>query len=341
MSAKGLAFEKFGKDTPLLWTDVPSISTLKSNEVLIKVSTASINPVDWKFKAGFLGPFAGSKTAKQVAGFDYCGIVDKVGPNVTSVAVGEKVFGRIGSFPGTHQEYVVVDTKKYSAIAKVPSTVSDEEAGAAGVAVLTGWAGLVTFASEVKEGTKPRVLIVGGSGGVGHVALQIAKNCLDASFVVSVNSSKNTAFVKEMGADEVIEYDKVDLNNLPKDRPEWKQSFDVIMDCVGEDLWYNPLGDFLLKPKAPFTAAAPPAKDMSMSSILGIVGKLAYRSMLGSHPYRLISSLPDKDWPRLVQWMAEGKIKPHIAKVYAMQDGAQAYQDSMGGRTVGKLVLKN
>jgi len=341
MTAKGLGFEKFGKDTPFQWIDVPIPTELKPNDVLIKVSTSSINPVDWKFKMGYLGPLAGSRSKFQVAGFDYCGTVEKLGSSVSGLQPGDKVFGRISGFPGTHQEYTIIDTKKYPGIAKVPSTVSDEVAGASGVAVQTAWAGLVTFAKEVREGSKPCVLIVGGSGGVGHVALQLAKNVLGASLVVSVNSSKNTEFVKSMGADEVIEYDKIDLNNLPNERPEWRQTFDVVFDCVGEDIWYTPLGDFLLKPKAPYTAATPPAKDMSVKTIAGIVGKLAYRSLLGAHPYRLITSLPDTDWPKLVEWMAQGKIRPHIAKVYDMKDGANAYNDNMQGRTVGKLVLKN
>ncbi|KXS09724.1 GroES-like protein [Gonapodya prolifera JEL478] len=326
----------------LSFEEVPG-PVLKPNSVVIKVAAASVNPVDFKFRAGNI---AGMSPPK-IAGGDVAGTI--VASSVPTFAVGDRVFGRTKSW-GAHQEYLVHDPSDGGLVKMAPS-LPFEEAGGAAIVALTAYYGLVNYGGllpdkEFEAGKGPRVLIVGASGGVGHVAVQLAKRCLGASFVVGVCSSKNAAFARQMGCDEVVEYDKEEFKQLDKLadlKPEWKGSFDVIYDTVGSDVFYHPLAPLLLRPGAPYTTAAVPvdgagAKPVSLWSAVGMIGKVGYRTVLGARPYRMV--IPDnKEWTRIAGWINEGKVKIHVQEKIPLQEAARAHDLVAGGRVVGKVVL--
>ncbi|KXS09725.1 NAD(P)-binding protein [Gonapodya prolifera JEL478] len=200
-----------------------------------------------------------------------------------------------------------------------------DEAGGALIVGITASYGLVKYGGflpdkEDEPGKAPppipgpRVLIVGSSGGVGHVAVQLAKKCLGASFVVGVCSSKNTAFARQIGCDEVLEYDKVEMAKLAGLKPEWKESFDLIYDMIGSDEFYHPLAPLLLRPGAPYVTAAAPvdgarANPVSLLSLVSAVATFAYRTVLGARPFRFVA-VDNSEWPRIAGWINEGKVCP-------------------------------
>jgi NADPH:quinone reductase-like Zn-dependent oxidoreductase len=183
-------------------------------EVLVRVAAAGVNPVDWKVRrgGGFLGdpPFT--------VGWDVAGTVEAVGPGVTWVEPGERVFG-MPRFPreaACYAEYVVSPSRQ---LARTPEAWSDVEAGAVPLAGLTAWQALVETA-RVEEGI--RVLVLGAAGGVGHFAVQIAK--AHGAWVAGTSSVEKHPYLRELGVDEPLDKEgPLDID------------VDVVFDAVGGD----------------------------------------------------------------------------------------------------------
>jgi D-arabinose 1-dehydrogenase-like Zn-dependent alcohol dehydrogenase len=182
-------------------------------EVLVRVAAAGVNPVDWKVRAGggFLGdpPFT--------VGWDVAGTVEAVGFGVTWLAPGDRVFG-MPRFPreaACYAEYVVSPSRH---LARTPDGLSDVEASAVPLAGLTAWQSLVDTAG-VGEGS--RVLVLGAAGGVGHLAVQIAR--ARGAWVAGTSSAAKHGFLRELGVDELLD----------RDEPISVRDVDVVLDCGG------------------------------------------------------------------------------------------------------------
>lgn len=188
----------------------------RPNEVLVRVRAAGVNPTDWKHRenGGFLGepPF--------VLGWDLSGVVEAVGIGVAAFRPGDEVFGML-PYPfghGSHAEYVIAPVR---ALTHKPSVIDHTEAGALPLVSLTAWQAL-TEHSDVRPGQ--RVLIHAAAGGVGHVAVQIAK--ARGAYVIGTASAGKHEFLRDLGADEVIDYRETDFTEAVKD-------VDVVLDTLG------------------------------------------------------------------------------------------------------------
>ena len=170
-------------------------------EVLVRRSAAGVNPVDWKVRArgGFLGepPFT--------VGWDVAGVVEEVGYGVTRFAVGDRVFG-MPRFPREAAAYAEYVTSPSRQLARIPDGLDDVEAGALPLAGLTAWQALVETA-DVQPGQ--RVLVLAAAGGVGHLAVQIAK--ARGAYVLGTARAAKHAFLSELGVDEAIDYTSEDV----------------------------------------------------------------------------------------------------------------------------------
>ena len=196
-----------------------------SENVLIRIKAAAINPVDYKAPKIILG---------SVVGLDFAGVIESIGKNVTDFAVGDEVYGKVN---GSLADYAVADTK---VIALKPKNLSFTDAAAIPLTYLTSLQALRDGGSLMQGG---RVLIIGASGGCGIAAIQLARS-MGAKTVVAVCSGKNEELVKSHGADEVIDYRKHDVvkyfqNESSVDIPD-SLKFDVIYDAAtasggGED----------------------------------------------------------------------------------------------------------
>ena len=177
-------------------------------EVLVRVAAAGVNPVDWKVRTrgGFLGepPFT--------VGWDVAGVVEALGGGVTRFAVGDRVFG-MPRFPREAAAYAEYVTSPSRQLARTPDGMSDVEAGGLPLAGLTAWQALVETA-DVQPGQ--RVLILAAAGGVGHLAVQIAK--ARGAHVIGTASAGKHAFLREIGADETIDYTSEDVAARVGDR---------------------------------------------------------------------------------------------------------------------------
>ncbi|WP_175615738.1 NADP-dependent oxidoreductase [Piscibacillus halophilus] len=195
--------------------------TPKDGQVIVKVHATSINPIDWKLREGYLKdmvPF----DFPIILGWDAAGVIDEVGEGVTDFQVGDKVFARPElTNRGTYAEYTAIDAHL---LAKIPDNVSFEEAAATPLTALTAYQCLFEH-GNVKEGDK--VLVHAGSGGVGSFAIQLAKNA--GAYVATTCSTKNVDLVKDLGADEVIDYTKENFEEVLSD-------YDFVLDTLGGEI---------------------------------------------------------------------------------------------------------
>jgi NADPH:quinone reductase-like Zn-dependent oxidoreductase len=212
---KAIRIHHFGGLEALELEDVP-VPEPGENEVRLKMTAASLNPVDYKILHGRYPPIPAERLP-LTSGRDVCGVVDACGPAPSPPAAGDELYAFIGEDRGSHAEYVIVKAGEYAA---KPRQVDAAMAGAVPLAVLTAWQGLF-----VHGGLRPgqRVLIHGGAGGVGHFAIQLAKS-VEAQVFTTV-SAEDLDFVTGLGADQAIDYRSQRFEELVGD-------LDLVFDLV-------------------------------------------------------------------------------------------------------------
>ena len=278
-------------------------------EVLVRVKAAGVNPVDWKTRAhgGFLGqpPFT--------IGWDVAGVVEEVGGGVTRFALGDRVFG-MPRFPHEAAAYAEYVTSPSRQLARIPDGLGDVEAAALPLAGLTAWQALVETA-DVQPGQ--RVLILGAAGGVGHLAVQIAK--ARGAHVIGTASAPKHAFLAELGADEAVDYTTEDV-------AESVDAVDVVLDVVGGDTG---------------AGALPILRDGGIMVTLSGGTAAALRDLAGGR-VRVHGILVEPDrmgLEAIAGLVAAGALRPHVSETFPLADAGRAHEVGERGRTQGKLVL--
>jgi NADPH:quinone reductase-like Zn-dependent oxidoreductase len=288
---------------------------INDDEVLVKVSALSINPVDYKTKssAAYVNNFFADERP-VILGWDLSGTIVEAGKNVTDFKLNDEVFGMV-NFPGKGKAYAEYVAVPASHLALKPSTISHEEAAAGTLALLTAWQALVTN-GKIKEGDN--VLIHGASGGVGHYATQIAKHF--KAHVIGTSSEKNKDFVLQNGADQHIDYTKTDFENEVSD-------IDLVLNSISDEInnrsinVVKPGGKivYILGAINPEFAEKAKNKNVDLSSML------------------VASS--GKDMKAVADLMEKGIIKSHISQTFTFDEMEKAHQQLETGRTVGKIVI--
>lgn len=218
---KAITISAYG-DVDQLHEEELDIPRIANDEVLVKIKATSINPIDWKARMGFLKQMYDWQFP-VVLGWDLSGVITQVGKDVKHFKVGDEVFARPDIYEdgtkGTYAEYAAVKEDK---LALKPSNVSFEAAAAIPLAGLTAWQ-VIVDRLKVKKGDK--VLIQAGAGGVGIFAIQIAKHL--GAYVATTASAKNTEFLTNLGADEVIDYHEHQIGEVLK-------QYDAVFDTVDD-----------------------------------------------------------------------------------------------------------
>src|SRR5438552_2091587 len=214
---KAVVIHAYGGPEVLKLENVPRPEP-KEDEILIRVVAASINPVDVAIRKGYLAELIGDKFP-LILGMDAAGVVEKTGAKITKVKVGDSVYAFFTlAGEGGYGQFV---TAKEDEVAPKPKAVTFAQAASVPAAGSTAWQVLV---DEAKLGAGQTVLIHGGSGGVGHFAIQIAKAC--GAKVIATASTANQDFIKQMGADVAVDYIKEKFEPVAKD-------VDVVLDMAG------------------------------------------------------------------------------------------------------------
>jgi len=279
-------------------------------EVLVRTASAGINPVDWKTRArgGFIGdpPFT--------VGWDVAGIVETAGRGVTRFQPGDRVFG-MPRFPHQAAAYAEYVTSPSRQLARIPDGLGDVEAGALPLVGLTAWQALVETAG-VKAGD--RVLILAAAGGVGHLAVQIAK--ARGAHVIGTARRAKHAFLAELGADEAVDYTSEAVEERVRDA-------DVVLDLVGGEAGEPALAtlrDGGLFVAVPSASALERLRDLA-------AGRVRVTNIL-VEPDRL-------GLEALAELVEANALRVVVERTFPLAEAAQAHELGEAGRTRGKLVL--
>ena len=294
-----------------------------AKDLLVKVHAASINPSNWHHMTGspyVLRLMAGiGKPKNNAVGTDFSGVVVAVGNDVTKFKVGDAVFG---GARGAYAQYLTV--REDRAVALKPENVSHEQAAAVAVAGITALQA-VRDKGEISEGDK--VLINGSSGGVGTHAVQIAK-ALGAE-VIGVNSTRNVAMVKSIGADHVIDYTVEDYTTQ-------NIQYDVIIDMVGNNSLSENID--LLSPGGRLVVVGGKKGDW-IAPFVTPIQRLFMQPFVDHEILSFIASLNQPDMDVLAQLMQEGKLKPVVGHRFELSEVAAAMDLSGSRRAQGKIII--
>jgi NADPH:quinone reductase-like Zn-dependent oxidoreductase len=243
-------------------------------------------------------------------GWDVSGVVSAVGADATRFSVGDAVYSRPDiNRNGTYAEFVAI---RESEIANKPVTISHNEAASLHLAGITAWEALITTA-QLSAGQK--VLIHAGSGGVGSLAIQLAKS--RGAYVIATTSGKNRALVESLGADEVIDYTIQNFAEILHD-------IDVVFDTMGGDIQESSWS--VLKKGGILVSIVSPPSDTKASE-RGVRGAFIF---IEPNAYIL---------EQIAELVDQGKLRPIIGGEFALRDIEKAHALSESGRTVGKIVL--
>ncbi|WP_329119619.1 NADP-dependent oxidoreductase [Streptomyces sp. NBC_01465] len=280
------------------------------SEVLVRVHAAGVNPTDWWHRA--TGGLTGG--APVPLGWDVSGTVEEVGLGVTKFQVGDEVYGMplLPQAAGTYAEFIVSPTRH---LARKPAGISHVEAAALPVAALTAWQTLVD-AAGVQPGQ--RVLIHAAAGGVGHLAVQIAK--ARGAYVIGTARAAKHDFVRGLGADEVVDYTQTAFETAVSD-------IDIVLDAIGGE--YGPRSLKTLRPGGIVLSIASPAE----AELTPVAAELGLRAAF---------TIVEPDHAGLTEIAAlveSGKLRVVIDTVLPLAEAAKAHEIGESGRTTGKIVL--
>jgi NADPH2:quinone reductase len=327
---KAILMEKNGGPEVLQLKDVKDPVLRTPGELLVRVKAAGVNPIDTKQrKRGTVYKSA----PPHILGCDCAGIVEEKGKSVKGYDTGDEVFfmhGGIGKEPGTYAEYTVIDGRFVS---RKPKSVSFLEAGSAPLAFLTAWESLFER-GELKEGQT--VLIQAGAGGVGHIAVQLAKQC-GARVCTTVSTEEKKDFVSSLGADRVILYKKEDFVKAVLDWTDGK-GVDLALEMVGGETLFKTFSCVRLYGKvvsllAPKGDAWWEGRVRNIELVFVVVLSPMYYGLgsLKEHHADLVE--------KCGKLMEKKQLEVHIAKRYQLEEASKAHTDIENGHAMGKIVL--
>lgn len=282
----------------------------KEDEILIRVMAASVNPVDVAIRSGKYAKYFHTKLP-LILGMDAAGIVEKIGAGITKFKTGDPVYAFFTlANEGGYAQFVIAKENEVSA---KPKSLTYEEAAAVPAVGSTAWQALIETAKLTPGQT---LLIHGGSGGVGHCAIQIAK--AKGARVIATASTANQEFLKKVGADQAIDYTTTKFENVVKD-------VDVVLDAVGGDTLTRSYG-VVKKGGIIVTIAGEPDE-----------AALKERGIRGAS----ISAVPKASvLEELTKLIEAKKLTPVVSKTFRLSEVATAQEAIATGHTRGKIILK-
>lgn len=311
---KAMVLKRFGGIENFAVEDVPE-PPVGDGEVLVEVKAIGIDQIDVKARKGEGMSDYLKQEHPMILGWDISGVVSKVGSRVKDFKAGDAVFGTI-RFPGPGSSYAEYAAAPADQIALKPENISHAEAAAATQSPLTAWQALVDT-GHVKKGD--RVLVHGGAGGVGNYAIQIARHI--GCYVITTVSGTDRAFVKELGADEVIDYRTQAFEKEVKE-------VDFVLDTIGGDNFVRSLD--VLKPEGMIVLLPSNKKEEA--------DKAVREKQVKNYRHILMHS-NGEDMRAIAGMLREGSMKANVDKVYSFEQIPQAQEQLENGKVRGKIVV--
>ena len=305
---KAVRIHEYGGRNVLRYEEIP-VPRISDDEVLIRVIATAVNPVDWKIREGYLREIIPYEFPLTL-GWDLSGIIEGAGKNVKNFSSGDLVYSRPDlTRNGAYAEYIAV---RENEVAHKPHTVSFAEAASIPLAGITAWEAVIN-GGQIKEGQS--ILIHAASGGVGSLAVQLAK--WKGANVIATSSEKNKSFVKSLGADKIIDYRSVRFQDVVKD-------VDVVFDTIGGETQENSW--VVLKQGGILVSIVqPPSEERARRA--GAKGKFVFIQ-------------PNAEILReLAKLIDDGIVRPIVGAEFSLKDISKAHELSESGRALGKIVI--
>ena len=330
---KAIVMTTAGTPEVLQLVEVPKPQIQNDTEILVRLHAAGVNPIDTKLRSR--GTFYPNEMP-AILGCDGAGVVEGIGAAVERFKVGDEVYFCVGglgkSGTGNYAEFTVVDERW---VARKPTSLSFAEAAAAPLVLITAWESLYDR-GRLEAGQK--VLIHAGVGGVGHVAIQLAK-IKGAEVCTTVGSQEKARLARQLGADYTILYKQTDFVQATLD---WTggEGVDLAFDTVGGKIFYNTIpavrvyGDLvsILEPN-PADGNLKTARSRNLRISLEIMLTPGLQGLVAAqlHQTQILE--------QCANWIDEGKLKIHLSQSFPLEDAVAAHQAIESGSTTGKVSL--
>jgi NADPH:quinone reductase-like Zn-dependent oxidoreductase len=305
---KAVRIYEYGEVEVLHYEDVP-VPRIEADEVLIKVHAAGVNPVDWKIRGGYLKDFIPHRLP-LILGWDVAGVIEEVGAGVGDFQVGDAVYSRPDLLrDGAYAEYIAV---RAAEVAFKPLSVDFVQAAAVPLAGITAWEALLTV-GQLQAGQ--RVLIHAAAGGVGSLAVQLAKEW--GAYVIGTASASHREWLESLGVDEFVDYRAVAFDDVVQD-------VDLVFDTIGgetqERSWK------VLRPGGLLVSVVDPP-PVGKAEALGVQSAFVFIQ-------------PNAGYLReMAQLIDAGQLKPIVSTVLPLAEAQEAHRLSESGHVRGKIVL--
>jgi len=306
---KAIRIHSYGGPEVLQYEDAPRPQA-KKGEVLIRVHAVGVNPLDWKVRSGSLNGFIQHKLP-FIPGWDMSGVVEEVGLGAWQFKKGDEVFGMTDPMrDGAYADYIAV---REGALAIKPKSLHHVRAAAVPLSALAAWRSLFDV-GHLQSGQ--RILIHGGSGGVGHFAVQFAK--WKGAYVLATASTKNQESLRKLGADETIDYTSQKFEDVAR-------NIDIVLDTVGgetqERSWLAlKKGGVLIS-----LVESPSGEKANQFEVRGM----------------MCSVQPDgAQLNKITKLIDSAKLKPTIDRILPLSEARRAHELSQNGHVRGKIVLR-
>ena len=299
-------------DASVLQINEVEVPTVSDGQVLVEVHASSLNPFDTSVRAGYMKQYIPLEFPATLGG-DIAGIVTEIGADVTSVAVGDKVYGQAYVVAGNSGAFAEYAATKSTEVAKMPSNVDFNQAGSLPLAAVSA---LQAINHHIKLASGQKIFINGGAGAIGAVAIQIAKSI--GAYVATTASGSAIDYVKQLGADEVIDYKSNDFTEILSD-------YDAVFDTVGGEGFVKTLA--ILK-KGGVAVSMASGVDEAQAKELGVTA-------IGQST-KVRTELLDE----LTTLVEDGVVTPQIDTIFPLVDVEKAFELREAGNIRSKVVIQ-
>ena len=283
-------------------------------KVLVKVKAAGVNPIDWKISEGYMQQIMPIEFPATPGG-DFSGIVEKAGAGVSDIKQGDEVYGQSSVVIGGSGTFTEMTLTNADNIAQKPKTLSHEEAAGLPTVGVTAWQALVDTIG-LSKGQK--ILIHGGAGGVGSIAIQLAKYI--GTYVATTVSEKNKQFVKDLGADEIIDYKTQTIEDVLT-----SHDYNAVLDTVGGETYTRSFK--ILKRNSGIIVSTLKQPNQELMEKYGV--KAIF----------VISQANRERLTKLAQWVDQNNVHVNVDKTFPLDDAAKALDYQKVAHPRGKVVL--
>lgn len=306
---KAAQINDYGDPTAIHIQETPT-PTIKENHVLVEVYASSLNPFDSKLRSGAMRQMI-PLTFPFTLGGDIAGVVTEVGAGVEGITVGDKVYGQANALTGASGALAEYALTPANTIAKLPKNL---DFSAAASLPLAGVSALQALTSHINLQAGQKILITGGAGGIGTIAIQIAKYL--GAIVVATANSQDADLLQRLGADEIIDYKTTDIASLPHD-------FDAVLNNAGPEEANQALS--ILKPGG------------VVVSLTGV--DEAKAASLGVRAVSQMTTVTTEALNALSKLIGEAIVTPQITQIYPFEQIVHAFQTKESTHTTGKTVI--